>query len=1396
MIKRLLFFSLACWLTLLHAQAQEGILASQITKGRAHCGLTPEILAAHAVDTSIHGGGSDAITLPGSFTSGGIDTCGKFRVFYEDYAISAGHGFAETGGVGMARRARICEALSYIQSVFDFSNIPSGQYIRLNIESSYTTADTAPKGTTWLAHGEPNYPSSGITNGFVHKYVIDGVDPILSTAYHGSMRFNFDKYYNDTGKAFAINWYEGSGTIGNCQQDFLTTAIHELTHVLGWISFVNVTTGPIVSGTGLYSSIDTSVTTGPFGGMSKVVSSTGSFTTTYPTKTIFWLGNKKAPDNYPLDVEESDAFEVIYTAHDFSHMDDIFGSYDYRQRISPGDWHDYVMGPYGYDGVTIRTYSKCEIQMLHNMGYPYKTAYSTAPVAVNHVPYSSKMASATYTGYYSSLYLTYDHHDFAEHIAPDFTITNDSNATLTIVLAADTTLSDLDGDSVRIMPGTLVNFRGCGSGGNNHAQLALNVASNVITYTPRHNFYGKAQFGANIWDGKEKGSFVLFTIDVKKGTNVRADSGQNLVLNGDFEEGTEVKRLGEENINNTSIHSAREGRLMGAHFADSHPYDWWANAYFPYGGGNGISYSWAACDSSALKYTYGNFENNFPNPFLISGIHDFDFPFPPVSGGNRYQIIKSTAAGYYYLADSLINCNRYQLEFDAYCPKSRPGYEIRVEFTDEPTADFPNFESRGASYTVYHIDSLYPAPIVDFDTEWRHYSIPFYYCGSKAADILFLRPMAGPILMDNISLIQTEIPTFHIVNEFVSPCHNTRLTAIPDDSVKYLCDKYRFTWTANGDTVGKDSILYVSPTITTTYVATVTNGCRVFIDSSVVIGAKLPVVNARDTSVCYGSGVTMTVSVSGAGPIIYSWTPAVLFDCPTCASPTAYVSRDTTVWVQVSDTNGCTKKPVRIKVLPLPNVKPLKSFTCFGDSTTLFPTGAETYIWTSSTGMSCTHCTNPKVSPPFTFNYIVTGTDSNGCQDTGWVTVVVGAKPVPILLSSHEEICEGGYSTLTAHNGAEYYWSPSITLSCPNCANPDASPTTTTTYTVVVVDTNGCFGIDSTTVIVHTLPTVVASVTDTSICLHDSTTLTASGATLYYWLPTTALSCTSCGTTKASPATDITYILHGFDTYGCENLDTVNITVRPLPTIAATVDDTLICAGTATMLRTTGTSTSFSWKASPGSTYGCSTCGTTNVTPSTAGTKTYIVTGTGSNGCKNTASASFQALDCACASSSMTSGYTLINAPITSNLSAGNYYIGTNITVYGNPTFTHAKVMVAPNVTVTIYDTTKLTLDSCHFFTCPSGNQLWQGFVLSKGSTKSARIEVKNNSMIEDAFIAIKAVSPFTPSSGNVITVNDAVFIFNCYKAYTACSSRSLPYQYQSCYPYICPIRPTVKFCR
>ncbi|HET6227559.1 MAG TPA: T9SS type B sorting domain-containing protein [Bacteroidia bacterium] len=286
-------------------------------------------------------------------------------------------------------------------------------------------------------------------------------------------------------------------------------------------------------------------------------------------------------------------------------------------------------------------------------------------------------------------------------------------------------------------------------------------------------------------------------------------------------------------------------------------------------------------------------------------------------------------------------------------------------------------------------------------------------------------------------------------------------------------------------------------------------------------------------------------------------------------------------------------------------------------STTPFPLvltptipGNYNYEWSPPTGLSCTNCQSPNLTPSSTQTYTVTATDpsTGGCKKTKTVTVNVNAS-IKINVPP-KTICLGDSAVLIATGAEKYTWSPATGLSSDTGAVVIANPKVTTTYTVTgSVSGGGCSGVTTVVVTVSTKGDI--SVESKSVCKGDTVTLTAKGALNYLWRPSTGLSDSIGATVKASPAITTTYSIIGLSKSGCLVTDTATVTVNPSPTLV-TVSDS-ICEGESASLFVSGANT-YTWE--PSAWLDVSTGNHVISTP--PDTWTYKVTGASSNGCKAT----------------------------------------------------------------------------------------------------------------------------------------------------------------------------------
>ena len=363
------------------------------------------------------------------------------------------------------------------------------------------------------------------------------------------------------------------------------------------------------------------------------------------------------------------------------------------------------------------------------------------------------------------------------------------------------------------------------------------------------------------------------------------------------------------------------------------------------------------------------------------------------------------------------------------------------------------------------------------------------------------------------------------------------------------------------------------PVASTDYELTVTdiNGCT-DIDSVSVIVNTLPSVDAgNDIDLCIGSDTTLNAS----GASTYLWSPITDLSDPSIFNPIASPTTTTAYTVTGTDLNNCSNtSSVTITVNSLPTVTVSNDTTiCLNDSIPLLAGGGITYQWSPGTGLSNANISSPNASPLTNTSYTVVVENGNGCIDSGQVNIAILSLPV-VVAGPDTAICINECSNLIASGAGSYTWLPAAGLSDPSISNPIACPTLTSQYIVEGTDGSGCRNTDTVDVVINALPLVEAG-NDTSMCSTDSVQLNASGANSYVWTPPADLSDASIANPFASPSSTSMYYVSGTDVNGCQNVDSLTISVNSLPLISVS-NDTTICDGDSAQLIASG-GTIYSW---------------------------------------------------------------------------------------------------------------------------------------------------------------------------------------------------------------------------
>jgi hypothetical protein len=228
--------------------------------------------------------------------------------------------------------------------------------------------------------------------------------------------------------------------------------------------------------------------------------------------------------------------------------------------------------------------------------------------------------------------------------------------------------------------------------------------------------------------------------------------------------------------------------------------------------------------------------------------------------------------------------------------------------------------------------------------------------------------------------------------------------------------------------------------------------------------------------------------------------------------------------------------------------------------------------------------------------------DSSPSGDTN----IAGGQPVVSITYSASTFCaDASDPTPTIQNNAgvgTFSSTTGLVFISTTTGEVDIDASTVGSYLITYTDTDAATATYNFTI--NALPTVIVSTSAGTICNGESTTLTASGASTYVW---------NDGNTDnprtVTPTTTTTFNATGTDSNGCTSSGGTTITVNALPTVEISGTLTYCVGSTATLTATAGLS-SYLW----------STGATTQAINVTAGS--YTVTGTDSNGCSATSSAS------------------------------------------------------------------------------------------------------------------------------------------------------------------------------
>ncbi len=261
------------------------------------------------------------------------------------------------------------------------------------------------------------------------------------------------------------------------------------------------------------------------------------------------------------------------------------------------------------------------------------------------------------------------------------------------------------------------------------------------------------------------------------------------------------------------------------------------------------------------------------------------------------------------------------------------------------------------------------------------------------------------------------------------------------------------------------------------------------------------------------------------------------------------------------------------------------------------------YVWALPGGWTGTSTTSV-ISPTVGSSGSISVSAIYSCGISTPTTIVFTTIPPPVVGFQSVNpplVCSGSPVTINTSGAFTYTLEPgSITNGPPFILTPNSS----TTYTLIGTDANGCVSLNNPTVNVSVNQTPTVTVNSGAICLGESFTLNPTGATVYTF---------SSGFAVVTPNTAgvQTYTVVGTNSTGCVSPPALsNVTVNALPNVSASASRTTICRNESTTLTASG-ATTYSWNTGPT---------TAAITVSPLSNTAYTVTGIDANNCSKKAS--------------------------------------------------------------------------------------------------------------------------------------------------------------------------------
>lgn len=832
-----------------------------------------------------------------------------FRVYFADdilplNSLTLENGFDQSSLHGNIRRQTFLAVLNYLETII---SIPSGVVLDIFVDYSYDDAAPMNPEVDWLAMGAPIYPpgfntQQGVYTPYIQTHILTGIDPNTDPrAYDGYLQFSF-RYIGAFGTDDFDFWDDYTYTSGynlNYRYDLYSIILHEMLHVLGIYSNISQdmtqTNRPPIATQNSFTNFDCNFIYYLSNGihpesanLTPMVTYLGANPIINPVlaNTIIplnsghiWLNKKNKPNNHNLEKCPDNLYNLSHISQNF---------YSYGQ-YSPGYGINYSLATPFRQNEIRHLVTLPELRILSEMGYPIVSGLTNtlnnSPCYTNAFSYNNTTPDLTRSHSQSNS-------NFPDLIQPQYTITNNNtpqyptNTTLTInIQDIELGLVDAESDDLIFLPNSLFGIQGVSSYGNNHDQLSISPDAQTITFTPLPHYHGLAQFGIKVTDQVEiesntyTGALIFVTILINPG-NVSITPGDELIINGGFEDGTEFRQIG---VNSTKPYSSIYlSKYIGEFFSGislsgAHP--------FPNNNTNtdyhrGIIVKDIACQ---------NLLSPAPHfiPFQSFGTHLNSVNNPPYNNPYNYaQLLPQSGERYHpffenntysLLKTDIIACKNYTIEFDIIKPQNYTTTDTYyLDFIDPTVPIDPDNPT---------ITQTVPLTVIPVPGSWKHYSLTFSFCGKNTKMIRMrntyqytsIELLNKKTFIDNISLKEELQNTFVLNHDNPNMCNgddillSLQTLPCPNSTIKWYIRYNSGLWTLYSTTNSPNCTITPAPSGSYQFQAIIQSAsCAAYSSNiiSVVVPDPIQISYTQINEDCYGSvdGEISIQNITGGTP--------------------------------------------------------------------------------------------------------------------------------------------------------------------------------------------------------------------------------------------------------------------------------------------------------------------------------------------------------------------------------------------------------------------------------------------------------------------------------------------------------------------------------------------------